>query len=215
MGNYDRLVSKSEYFLTFLYIYNNKNIHFSNLKYVNINKGRVKSFQIKNYKIMERKKNYFDEQETKCSKLLKHFNDDQNWFVGLTANTRGNEIDFKATDKKGRLVHIEHKQRKGTIEDFKKYGNILIEPSKINAFTKIMESGFSNNEQTLYLNYTDDGIIIFDLNNISEMIFYPNHRQINYGKHTVEHEHRFGLKIKDAIIYKKNNDNYIRLKQWD
>lgn len=161
------------------------------------------------------KTNYFNVQEDKCTKLLKEFNENLQWFKGLTANTRGSEIDFKGTDKKDRLVHIEHKQRKGKIDDFFKYGDILIEPGKICAFTKIMESGHSNDEQTLYINYTDDGVIIFDLNKIASMNFYPNHRQINYGKKQYEHEHRFGLPMKDAIIYKKDETgNYIRYKQW-
>lgn len=150
--------------------------------------------------------NYFDKQEDKCSKLLYEFNEKERWFKGLTANTKGNEIDFKATDIKDRLVHIEHKQRKGTIEDYFKYGDVLIEPGKIYAFTRVMESGYTNNEQVLYINYTDDGVIIFDMNKISNMNYYPNHRQINYGKKQYEFENRFGLKMSDAIIYKYNEN---------
>lgn len=162
------------------------------------------------------KVNFFDVQETICTKLLKEFNNDQHWFNGLTANTKGSEIDYKATDSKGRLVHIEHKQRKGTIEDFQKYGDVLIEPGKIHAFTRIMESGFTLNEQRLYVNYTDDGVIIFNMNNLSSMNYYPNHKQRNYGKGNVEYEDRFGLKIQDAIIFKKDSLNhYSRLKTWE
>lgn len=152
------------------------------------------------------KNNFFDAQEAKDSNLLENLNHQLGWFIGLTANTRLSEIDYKATDKKGRLTHIEHKQRKGNIDQYIKYGDVLIEPSKWAATTRIMESGHSLNEQRLYINYVDDGVIIFDLNNIGSMNVYPNHKQKNYGKKTVEHEDRFGLKMSDAIIYKYNNE---------
>ena len=159
---------------------------------------------------MSYKSNYFDSQENACTKLLEEFNDQLNWFNGLTANTRLSEIDFKCTDRKGRLTHVEIKQRKGTIEDFKKYGDVLIEPGKIYALTRIMESGHTNNEQRLYFNFVDDGVIIFNLNNIAQVNFYPNHKQRNYGKGTVEYEDRMGLKMQDAIIFKKDDDGKYR-----
>lgn len=150
--------------------------------------------------------NFFDKQEVRCSELLNDFNNKVQWFSGLTANTKGTEIDYKAHDTKGRLCHIEHKQRKGNIDTFLRYGDILIEPGKIHAFTRVMESGYTNNEQTLYINYCDDGVIIFDIQHIHEMNFYPNHRQMNPGKKEYEYENRFGLKMRDAIIYKYNKD---------
>jgi hypothetical protein len=155
--------------------------------------------------------NYFDAQESRCKKLLREFNDNLHWFKGITATTRLSETDFKCTDRKNRLAHVETKERKGTIQQFQDYGDILIETGKIHAFARIMESGFSNNEQTLYINFVDDGVIILNINNISSMNFYPNHKQRNYGKGYTEHEHRFGLKMQDAIIYKKDNNTYVRL----
>lgn len=155
--------------------------------------------------------NYFDAQESRCKKLLREFNDELQWFKGITATTRLSETDFKCTDKKDRLTHVETKERQGTIQQFKDYGDILIEPGKIHAFTRIAESGFTYNEQRLYINFVDDGVIIFNLNNISSMNFYPNHKQRNYGKGITEHEDRFGLKMQDAIIYKKQDNSFIRL----
>ena len=152
--------------------------------------------------------NYFDAQESRCKKLLNEFNDNLQWFKGITATTRGSETDFRCTDKKDRLTHVETKERKGTIEQFQKYGDVLIEPSKIAAMTRIMESGYTYNEQRLYINFVDDGVIIFNLNNISSMNFYPNHKQKNYGKGITEHEDRYGLKMKDAIIYIKEDNVY-------
>lgn len=151
--------------------------------------------------------NYFDAQESRCKKLLREFNNELQWFKGITATTRLSETDFKCTDRKDRLTHVETKERKGTIQQFQEYGDVLIETGKIAAFAKIMESGWTYNEQRLYINFVDDGVIIFNLNNISSMNFYPNHKQRNYGKGITEHEDRFGLKMTDAIIYKKQTDN--------
>ena len=148
------------------------------------------------------KENYFDKQERVDSQLLNEFNNQVHWFKGLTANTRMSEIDYRATDKKDRLCHIELKQRKGNIEQYIKYGDVLVEVGKIYATTRIMESGHTYDEQRLYINFVDDGVIIFNLNQISSMNFYPNHKQRNYGKNKTENEDRFGLKMKDAIIYK-------------
>lgn len=147
---------------------------------------------------------YFDIQEDRCERLFRGFNEKVHWFIGITANTRGSEIDFKCTDKKGRLTHVELKERKGNIEKFKGYNDILLEPSKLAAFARIGESGHTYNEQRLYINFVDDGVIIFNIDEIHNMRFYPNHQQINFGKHTVEKEDRLGLSMEDAIIYTKD-----------
>ena len=159
--------------------------------------------------------NYFDSQEERNKTLLEQFNQQLNWFQGMTANTRMSEIDFTCTDKKNRKCHVELKERKGTVQQFINWDTVLIEVGKIHATTRIMESGYTYDEQRLYINFVDDGVIIFNLNNISSMDFYPNHKQRNYGKQITEHEDRFGLHIKDAIIYKlDDNGKYQRLKQW-
>lgn len=151
--------------------------------------------------------NYFDKQEAIDSTLLNQLNDQLNWFNGMTANTRMSEIDYSCTDKKGRLTHVELKQRKGTLDTYvNKYKTVLIEPGKIYATTRIMESGYTNDEQRLYINFVDDGVIIFNLNDIKRMEFYPNHKQVNYGKHITENEDRFGLFVQDAMIYKYTED---------
>jgi hypothetical protein len=147
---------------------------------------------------------YFDKQEDRCEKLFRDFNNQVHWFQGITANTRGSEIDFKCTDKIGRLVHIELKERKGNIKKFNGFGDILLEPSKLAAFTRIAESGHTYNEQRLYINFVDDGVIIFNIDEIHNMRFYPNHQQINFGKKILEREDRLGLSMEDAIIYTKD-----------
>ena len=147
--------------------------------------------------------NYFDSQETRCGKLFNEFNEKVKWFDGITANTRLSEIDYKCTDKKGRLTHAELKERRGTLEDFKKYGDILIEPSKLARFTKIAESGHTYQEKRLYINFLDDAVVVYNIDDLRNLIFYPNHQQRNYGKHKVEKEDRIGLQIEEAMIFNK------------
>lgn len=173
--------------------------------------------QKNNYKQVEDGKMFFDAQESRDSILLKSFNDDVKWFDGLTANTRMSEIDYQATDRKGRLVHIELKEREGDIAKYLQWGDVLVEPSKIQATTRIMESGHTNDEQRLLINFVDDGVIVFNLNNLSRMNFYPNHKHWNRGKKCYENEDRFGLPMKDAIIYKMRYEDgrLERLKQWE
>lgn len=159
--------------------------------------------------------NYFDIKEDEDSNLLLEFNNDQHWFNGLTGNPQYSEVDYKADDIKGRRVHLELKQRKGTIKQFEEWEDVLIEPSKVAAFTKIMESGYTNNEKVLYVNFVDDGIIIFDIDKIPYYKNYPNHKQRNYGKRTIEHETRLGIPMTCAIIFKKdNNKHYTRYIQF-
>lgn len=159
--------------------------------------------------------NYFDIQEKKDSILLEEFNDDLHWFKGLSGNPQYSEVDYKATDAKNRLVHLELKQRKGNINQYLNYGDILIEPSKVSAFSKIMESGFTNGEKVLYVNFVDDGIIIFDIDKIPYYKNYPNHKQINFGKQKVEHETRLGIPMSCAIVFKKEKGKYTRYRQYE
>ena len=159
--------------------------------------------------------NYFNIKEDEDSNLLVNFNEDQRWFNGLTGNPQYSEVDYKADDIKGRRVHLELKQRNGTISKFiNQYKTVLIEPSKVAAFSKIMESGYTNGEKVLYVNFVDDGVILFDIDKIPYYVNYPNHHQRNFGKGEKnknklhEHETRLGIPMSCAIIFKKNDDNH-------
>lgn len=146
---------------------------------------------------------YVKEQEEICSNLLKQFNEQQKWFTEMKPNKENSIIDYTCIDKKGRKCHCELKQRNANINS---YPTIFLDVTKMFEWTKIGMSGFTSNEQRLYFNFMKDGIIIFDLNNISSMEFYPNHRQPNYAEQKEEHRDKFGLKVDDAIVYKYNKD---------
>ena len=153
---------------------------------------------------------YFDNQEARCIKRLRDFNDSLRWFDTITPNALYSHIDATAIDRKGRKTHIEMKERRGTIEKYIEYGDLLIEAGKLEAFSNIAESGHALNEQRLYINFVDDGVIVFNIDKLSNLAFYPNHKHRNLGRKKDECEDRFGLSIKEALLYKKEGGTYKR-----
>lgn len=150
---------------------------------------------------------YCDTMEDRNEQLLNDFNQHVHWFSEITPNERGSEIDFKCKDiKSGRTTHVETKERKGTIKQYANWGTVLIEPSKIARTSKIMESGYSLDEQRLYINFVDDGVLVFNLNKISTLKYFPNHKHWNNRDKSYENEDRFGLLIEDAIVYQRDED---------
>ena len=157
--------------------------------------------------------NYFDTMEAKDYKKLCDFNDQVNWFEAIDMMPKYNPTDSTCVDKKGRLVHIELKTREGSLYDYKRFGDVLVEPKKLNTFTNIMESGYTLDERCLYMNFVDDGIIIYNFNDLDTIRVIPNHRHYNKGKQQYEFETRFALPINKAIIYAIDRDTgeYIRV----
>lgn len=163
---------------------------------------------------MDYANDYCDMMEITDGKKLREFNDYIQFFIGLTANTKFSSIDFTCTDKKKRKVHVELKSRKETLKQLFQYKDILVEPHKISEFTKIMNSGYTRNEQRLYINFTSDGaVILFNLNKPHTMTFYPNHRHYNPKERRYVYQDRFGLNINDAIIYIKKDGIYIPMER--
>ena len=159
---------------------------------------------------------FFDEQEDVNAYILEEeFNKQVGWFKNLNRHPKYEHIDYDGIDKKGRKVHIELKQRNGKIDDFKRLGDVVIEPAKVEAFAKIMESGYTLDEQRLYINWTDDGAIVYTFQGeVIPVVYYLNHRQRNYGKNKEEEfEDRLGIPIDYAAIYKKDENNNYRLVQ--
>lgn len=157
--------------------------------------------------------NYFDSMEVKDYKKLCDFNKQVNWFKTISSTQKYNPTDSECIDKKGRKVHIELKTREGELLDYKRFGDVLVEPKKLNTFTNIMESGYTLDERCLYMNFVDDGIIIFNFNDLDNVRVIPNHRHYNKGKQQYEFETRFALPINKAIIYAIDRDTgeYIRI----
>lgn len=161
-------------------------------------------------------KEFFDSQEDVNAYILEEeFNKQLDLFNKLNRHKKGDHIDYDGIDKKGRKCHIELKQRSGTVDDYIRFGDVFIEPTKLEAFSKIMESGFTLDEQRLYINWTDDGAIMYTFQGeVIPTILYLNHKQKNYGKgKEKEYEDRLGIPIEYAVIYKKNEKGEYKLIQ--
>ena len=167
----------------------------------------------------EKEIDFFDTMEMIDSYLFKEFNSHVGWWKELKFNKKGTEIDVMATDINGRKCHIELKNRGGRYKDFlsfcKHNHSIFIECGKIHAFSRIMQSGYSLNEQELVVNIFDDGrtFVIHNLNKPMTLQWLPNRRIYNRGTGKWEYEHRIGLPIEEAdiYIYDDVNDTYKKM----
>ena len=150
---------------------------------------------------------FYSKMERKDEQVLNDFNAQLNFFTEMTYNPKGDksEIDVYAKDKKGRKVHLEVKQRIGKYSDF-------------GEFSRIMQSGYTLNEQELFVNIFNDGNII-TIHNLSvpqPIQWLPNQKIYNKGTKQWEYEHRVGLYWNTAIIYSKDeNGKYRRWTQED
>ena len=146
---------------------------------------------------------FYDWMEGVNIKNLHQLNKEKKWFSKIEPTKRMSHTDAVCHTKEGRKITVELKTRDEKIEQFNKWGDVLIEPSKISEFTRIMESGYSLNENCLYINFTPDGAIMFSFNDLKGNVnFYPNHRHYNKGKEQWENETRIGLPMSDAIVIK-------------
>lgn len=151
---------------------------------------------------------YFQWMELTNIKNLNNFNEKVHWFEKIEPTKEFSHTDATCYTKNGRKITVELKTRKETLQQFKDYGDILIEPKKISHFTDVMESGYTLNENCLYINFTADGVAVFNFNKLkpNSLITYVNHRQYNPGKRKYEFETRFGWKTNEAIMYKYNEN---------
>lgn len=149
------------------------------------------------------------EQENHCGYLLYKFNEQMKWFRLCKENEEKSIIDFNCIDKKGRTCLVELKERNANIDSYK---DILMDATKMKFYADIMtQSGYTHNDQRLYINFMNDGVVIFNLNNISSMNFYPNKKIWNPIKNDYEHRDKYGLKIdEDAIVYKYDENGKLQ-----
>lgn len=159
---------------------------------------------------MKTNENYFDSMESKDFEILKNFNDDVKFFSKLTYNQKGSKIDATALTKKGKKCHIEIKQRTGEYGDFKNFiehfDTIFIDTGKLDWFSRIMTSGFTNDEKELFMSIFNNGdiVIIHDLNKPQTIEWLPNQRLWNHGTKKWDSEHRLGFYWYNGIIFEKD-----------
>lgn len=169
---------------------------------------------------MNSNENYFDLLEKKDAQIINAFNNDLKWFTNLKYNDKGSRIDATATDKKGRKVHIEIKQRTGTrygvFKNFiQEFDTIFLDTGKLEWFSRIMSSGYTLQEKELFVSIFDEGkiIIVHDLNKPQQIEWLPNNRIYNPGTKQWEYEHRIGLYWYNGLIYEMDDDGHY--KKWD
>lgn len=150
---------------------------------------------------------FFDMTEKICSDLLKEFNNQVKWFKYLHENRSGSVIDFSAVDIKDRCVSIELKNRyikwnqfPTTFIEMHKYAELLHKYSYYHAIP-------------LYINFFENGrfVAIWDLTkkidcSITELDIYDKGHKTVYQK-----EQRICLSNKDAIVYERQNNGYVRI----
>lgn len=162
---------------------------------------------------MIKDKGYCDEMEEHDGQLLQAFNEQMKFFNDLTPYPKGTPCDFHGKDShSGRTVHIELKCRNTNLEQLRRWKTVYLEPSKYHYITKIMESGYTYHEIPLYINFVDDGAVIYNFNESYNALLTPNKEIKNpiLGK---EYENRMELMIDQATIYKKDENGQYKLEQ--
>lgn len=164
------------------------------------------------------KENYFTTMELDDATIFNAFNSDQKWFTEHVYHHDGGRIDVTAKDTKGRKAHVEIKQRTGkygVFMDFiKRFKDIYLDTGKLEVLSKIMASGYTLQEQELFMSIFDKGntILVHNLNKPMTIEWLPNQRLFNPGTKQWEFEHRIGLKWWDAMVFTKEEDGHYR--QW-
>ena len=116
-------------------------------------------------------------------------------------------VDYICEDIKGRTCYVELKRRNfsSTAHDA-----IFIEPEK---FFTLVNRASQWDGIPLYLNFMEDGVLMFDLRKFNPVeVELARTRIRNNGYHGVEQDvWRMKLPTKDAIMYKRfDNGDYIR-----
>ena len=144
------------------------------------------------------KKEFFDTNEQNDLQLLYEFNYNTRLFDKIIPTKYSAQIDATAT-KGGRQFAIEVKHRQIPIE---RYKSIMIEDYK---YLELMMEQQFNNLEPIYINFCNDGVVIYNLNKLSAK---PKLRVMDIkseGYDAVQHqERRYMLPLTDAVVYKDN-----------
>ena len=143
--------------------------------------------------------NYFETNEKNDLQMLYEFNYVTKLFDSITPTKEKAQIDATAK-RNNREFAIEIKHRYINLE---KYSSIMIEDYKL---AELMLEYTIHNKEPLYFNFLADGhVLIFNLEKPRMRI--QKIKSEGYDKMQCQ-ERRYMLPIKDAVIYKKENNNY-------
>lgn len=148
---------------------------------------------------------YHREFERKDDELFQDFKENTNIFSEAYRNSEMSIIDYSAKDIKGRFCSIELKSR---LCETTKYPTTFIECSK---FWKMIEKWEQKGFIPLYINFYEDGVMLFDLRKFSEVFQKPpteitiNNKGYYNQRHTT---YRYELDNSKAVIFIKINGKY-------
>ena len=147
-------------------------------------------------------KTYFQTNETNDLQLLYELNEHEHWFDSIHPTKEKSQIDAIAKHK-NRRFGIELKRR---YVQLKTYKTIMIEPYK---YLELIFEYIFNGLEPLYINFLHDAVVIFNLNKIKHKPNFTVHNIKSQGYEVMQcSERRYHLDLRDAVIYKKENNEY-------
>lgn len=158
-------------------------------------------------------KDFFDNSEKNDLKIFNKLNEDTKMLKYIAATPYKYCVDVSGRTELTNVL-IELKNRKGKTTSFP---DIYIESKKA-AF--LYFSWVACGQIPLYINYFNNYkndeypeiIAIWRLDKLSKFIYHPNTETKSQGYEKTEYRERFGLYIKDAVIYKLINGKYTKVK---
>lgn len=148
-------------------------------------------------------KEYFETNEKNDLQMLYEFNYATKLFQSITPTKENSQIDAIGKHN-NREFAIELKHRYINLE---KYKSIMIEPYK---YLELKLEEEFNDREGLYINFLMDGtVVIFHMDKLKKKPKFTIHniRSEGYQVNQLQ-ERRYHLDLKDAVIYKKENNEY-------
>ena len=147
-------------------------------------------------------KEYFDMNEKQDLQQLYEFNAEKRLFDSIKPNEYSAQIDATAKHK-DREFAVEIKHR---LIPIGKYKTIMIEPYK---YLELKLEYVYNGREGLYINFLHDAVVIFNIEKLKYRPKFTVHNIRSGGYDAVQlNERRYHLDLRDAVIYKKENNEY-------
>lgn len=145
---------------------------------------------------------YFKTNEKTDLQLLYEFNEEHKFFDSITPTKEKEQFDAIAWHKT-RTFAIELKHRFIPIS---RYKTLFIESHK---YLELKLEYEFNGMEGLYINFLHDAVVIFNINKIKHKPNFTIHNIKSDGYEVNQlQERRYHLDLRDAVIYKKENNTY-------
>lgn len=151
-------------------------------------------------------KEYAEQYEDNDYKLLQDFNEKKLKLKCLGRTPSKYSSDASGYTQDNQLVNIELKYRDNDINE---YDSLHIETHKA---YDLLDEYIRDNKIPLYINFLNDGHVV--VYNLAKLKHKPYKKRVKtYSKLYQDYEsgYKAFLKLEDAYIYKKDDDNYKRI----